>query len=112
MTGYQVYWSGGGGADSGNISVGAEDRTVTITELTPGLTYNITLVALSDYLPSPAATVTGESSVYMARNFHGPGLATDKYFFFCSFDNCDAMPTSACTPYNNTATYTCFQWKV
>ena len=58
---------------SGNISVGAEDRTVTITELTPGLKYDITLVALSGYLPSPAATVTlGESSVYVARNFHGP----------------------------------------
>ena len=54
MTGYQVYWSGGGGADSGNISVEAEDRAVTITGLTPGLTYNIILVALSNHLPSPA----------------------------------------------------------
>ena len=57
MTGYQVYWSESGGADSGYISVGAEDRAVTITELTPGLTYDITLVALSDYLPSPIAIV-------------------------------------------------------
>ena len=54
VTGYQVYWSGGGGADSGNMSVGAEDRAVTIiTGRTPGLTYNITIVALSDHLPSP-----------------------------------------------------------
>ena len=53
MTGYQVYWSGGGGADSGNMSVGPEDRDVTITGRTPGLTYNITIVALSDHLPSP-----------------------------------------------------------
>ena len=53
VTGYQVYWSGGGGYDSGNMSVGAEDRTVTITGRTPGLTYNITIVALSDHLPSP-----------------------------------------------------------
>ena len=53
VTGYQVYWSGGGGSDSGNKSVEAKDTAVTITGLTPGLTYNITLVALSDHLPSP-----------------------------------------------------------
>ena len=61
MTGYQVYWSGGEGYDSGNMSVGAEDGAVTITGRTPGLTYNITIVALSDHLPSPtvgAVTVT------------------------------------------------------
>ena len=58
MTGYQVYWSGGGGADSGNMSAGAEDRAVTVTGRTPGLTYVITLVALSDHLPSPAVAVT------------------------------------------------------
>ena len=53
VTGYQVYWSGGGECDSGNMSVGAEDRAVTITGRTPGLTYNITIVAFSDHLPSP-----------------------------------------------------------
>ena len=53
VTGYQVYWSGSGGVDSGNISVGADDGTVTITGRTPGLTYSITIVALFDYLPSP-----------------------------------------------------------
>ena len=53
VTQYQVYWSGAGGVDSGNISVVAEDRTVIITGRTPGLTYNITIVALSDHLPSP-----------------------------------------------------------
>ena len=53
VTGYQVYWCGEGGYDSGNMSVGADDRAVTITERTPGLTYNITVVALSDHLPSP-----------------------------------------------------------
>ena len=57
MTGYQVYWSGDRGADSGNMSAGANDRAVTITDLTPGLTYNITIVALSDHLPSPAVAV-------------------------------------------------------
>ena len=55
VTGYQVYWSGSGGADSGNISIEARegDGAVTITGRTPGLTYNITIVALSDHLPSP-----------------------------------------------------------
>ena len=54
VTGYQVYWSGGGGYDSGNMSMGAEDTTVLVTGRIPGLTYNITLLALSDHLPSPA----------------------------------------------------------
>ena len=68
VTGYQVYWSGGGGGyDSGSMSVGAEYIAVTITGRTPGLTYNITMVALSDHLPSPvvgAVTVTlGEPHV-------------------------------------------------
>ena len=70
MTGYQVYWSGGGGgSDSGNMSVGADDRAVTITGRTSGLTYNITIVALSDHLPSPvvgAVMVTlGEPHIYI-----------------------------------------------
>ena len=66
VTGYQMYWSGDGWAYSGNMSIGAENAAVTITGLTPGLTYDITLVALSDYLPSPVATVTvalGEPSM-------------------------------------------------
>ena len=53
MTGYRVYWSRVGGSDSGNMSVGAGDIAVTITGLTPGLTYDVTIVALSDHLPSP-----------------------------------------------------------
>ena len=57
VTGYQVYWSGGGDIDSGNMSAGPEDRTVTITGRTPGLTYTTTIVALSDHLPSPAVAV-------------------------------------------------------
>ena len=57
VSGYKVYWSGGGGADTGNMSAGADDTAVTISGLTFGLTYNITLVAFY-YLPSPAVTVT------------------------------------------------------
>ena len=53
MTGYQVYWSRVGGSDSGNMSVAAGDTAVTITGLTPRLTYDVTIVALSDHLPSP-----------------------------------------------------------
>ena len=61
VTGYQVYWSRVGGPDSGNISAGAGDTVVTITGLTPGLTYDVTIVALSGHLPSRvvgAVTVT------------------------------------------------------
>ena len=54
VTGYQVYWSGDGGYDSGNMSMGADDRTVLVTDRIPGLTYNITILALSDHLPSAA----------------------------------------------------------
>ena len=57
MTGYQVYWSGGGGYDSGNMSARAEDRAVTITDRIPGLTYNITVVVLSDHLPSSVTAI-------------------------------------------------------
>ena len=71
VTGYQVYWSGDGGADSGNMSLsaGTWDTAVTITDLTPGLTYNITILALSDHLPSPAVVVmvtlsTGIGCIY------------------------------------------------
>ena len=56
--GYWVYWSVGGQYDTGNIiSVGAGDTAVTITDRIPGLTYNVTIVALSDLLPSPVAVV-------------------------------------------------------
>ena len=57
MTGYRVCWSVGGQYDSGNMSVGARDTAVTITGRTTYLTYDVTVVALSDHLPSPAAVV-------------------------------------------------------
>lgn len=50
VTGYQVYWSGSGGLDDGgNISAGTGDRSLNITSHTLN---NITIVALSDHLPS------------------------------------------------------------
>ena len=71
MTGYQVYWSGSGGYDSGNMSVGARDIAVTVTDCTPNLTYNITMVAFSDHLLSPAVVVMltlGEPHILTGSN--------------------------------------------
>ena len=71
MTGYHVYWSGG--SDSGNMSVEARSRSVRITGLIPDLTYNITIVTLSDHLPSPTVAVMvytlGETHNYIERNY-------------------------------------------
>ena len=52
VTGYQVYWSRVGGFEIDNMSAAAGDTAVTITGCTPGLTYDVTIVALSDHLPS------------------------------------------------------------
>ena len=52
-----MYWSVGERYDNGSISVGAGDTSVTIASRTSGLTYDVTLVALSDHLPSPADVV-------------------------------------------------------
>ena len=48
------------------VNVGSEVTAVTITDLTPGLIYDISLVALSRYLPSPVVAYTvplGEPSI-------------------------------------------------
>ena len=55
---YWVCWSVGGQYDSGNMSVGAGDTAVTITGRTTYVTYDVTVVAFSDHLPSPVAVVT------------------------------------------------------
>ena len=66
VTGYQVYWSVGRQYDSSSVSAGAEDTAVTITAYgrTPGLTYDVTIVALSDHLPSP---VVGAGTVALGE---------------------------------------------
>ena len=51
MVGYRIYYNGG--TDWGSRDAMAGDMTVTLTGLTVGLTYNITIVALSIHLPSP-----------------------------------------------------------
>ena len=57
VTGYDFYWTGGGVYGCGNMSAGAGDTAVNITGLNLGVTYNISLVALSDHLPSPIVKV-------------------------------------------------------
>ena len=60
-----MYWSVGEQYDNGSISVGGGDTTVTISGRTTYLTYDVTIVALSDHLPSPADVVMitlGESA--------------------------------------------------
>ena len=53
--------------------VGARSSNVRISGLIPNLTYNITMVALSDHLPSPAVVVMvytlGETHSYIERNY-------------------------------------------
>ena len=51
VTGYRIYWSGG--SDQGSMDASAGDTTVTISGRSHGLTYNISIVALSVQLPSP-----------------------------------------------------------
>ena len=51
LTGYRVYYSGAD--DSGSMDVGASTTEVTIDNRTAGVTYSITMVALSPQLPSP-----------------------------------------------------------
>ena len=111
VTGYQVYWSGDGGADSGDIIVGAGDTDVTITGRTPGLTYDITIVALSDQLPGPPAKATitlGESIVVVylicrlclvVTNFSRPvtlvALQVTKIKYFAAKNNIEILPFKA-----------------
>ena len=51
VTGYRIYWSGG--SDQGSVDANATDDAVTISGLSHGLTYTISMVALSVQLPSP-----------------------------------------------------------
>ena len=63
VTGYQINYQSEG--EEGSVNVGASEATVTLDGRSHGLTYNITIVALSQQLPSPLVgpvTVTlGES---------------------------------------------------
>ena len=59
-----MYWSAVGGTDSGNMSVGGRDSAVTITGRTLNLTYNVTIVALSDHLPNVGAVTVALGEVH------------------------------------------------
>ena len=67
LTGYRVYYSGAG--DSGSIDVGASTTEVTIDNRIAGVTYSITMVALSPHLPSP---VVGPVSVILGEIVASP----------------------------------------
>ena len=51
LTGYRIYYSGAG--DSGSMDVGASTTNISIGNRTAGVTYMITMVALSPHLPGP-----------------------------------------------------------
>ena len=51
VTGYRIYWSGG--SDQGSVDANATDDAVNISGRSHGLVYGISMVALSDHLPSP-----------------------------------------------------------
>ena len=66
LTGYRMYYSGAD--DSGSMDVGASATNITIGSRTAGVTYSITMVALSPHLPSP---VVGPVRVKMGeKNLH------------------------------------------
>ena len=77
LTGYRIYYSGAN--DSGSMDVDTLASNVTIGSCIPGVTYNITMVALSPHLPSPVIGPTtvspGESFVTNSENSDcdGPG---------------------------------------
>ena len=53
VTGYRINWSQSGGSDQGSMNASAGDTAVTISGRSPGLVYTISIMALSDQLPSP-----------------------------------------------------------
>ena len=63
LTGYHIYYSGAG--DSGSMDVGASATEVTVDNRTAGVTYTITMVALSPHIPSP---VVGPVNVTLGEN--------------------------------------------
>ena len=71
MAGYRIYYSGAN--DTGSVDVDPLATNVTIEDRITGVTYNITMVALSPHLPSPVigpVTVTpGESFITNNINF-------------------------------------------
>ena len=74
LTGYRIYYSGAN--DSGSRDVGASATNITIGSRKLGVTYSITMVALSPHLPSPVVgpvniALPGKYSAFMLHNGHG-----------------------------------------
>ena len=80
LTGYRIYYSGAN--DSGSVAVGASATNNTIDNRITGVTYTITMVALSPHLPSP---VIGPVNVllgeYSTSNRHR--LVYRTFLYFC-----------------------------
>ena len=93
VTGYQIYYLAEG--DSGSVPVDAGVTSYTLGNLQDGLTYNITMVALSVHLPSSVVgpeTVTLGKSLYL----HIPCTYFDsyKYVWYLLDGSCDTIPSS------------------
>ena len=78
LTGYRIYYSGAN--DSGSVDVGASATNITIDNRTAGVTYTITMVALSPHLPSPVV---------------GPAKVTPGEIFV-QHTRCDGLYTNQC----------------
>ena len=72
LTGYRIYYSEAN--DSGSVDVGASTTEVTIDSHKPGVTYSITMLALSPHLPSP---VVGPISFILGENFVSKNSPTE-----------------------------------
>ena len=83
LTRYRIYYSGAN--DSGSVDVDASETEVTIDNRTTNVTYTITMVALSPYLPSP---VVGPVSFTLGKNF------VSRKIMFCNGWN--GQETSLC----------------
>jgi len=59
VTGYRIYYQAEGVQLQGSVDVDAGVTEYSIAGLCPGLTYSISLVALSVHLPSPVVELEG-----------------------------------------------------
>ena len=76
VTGYRIYYQAEG--DSGSVPINAGVTSYTLGNLQDGITYNVTMVALSIHLPSSVVgpeTVTLGKSLYL----HIPCTYFDSY---------------------------------
>ena len=88
LTGYHIYYSGAD--DSGSVDVGASATNITIGSRTAGVTYSITMVALSPHLPSPVigpvTVALGEKHLH-AFNRHNDLICDGPILSICNVDS-------------------------